>query len=281
MRNSANYLEIGFHHMASIQSLSSAVLDNAKKYSKYENLLHLVTFICAASSIFLTGNCLYVIALIAILSEFSAWLLSKATNNKKSLGQELIRLNIIQNSFGSDMSIDFAYLKSRVTSDEFTKASKFENSNYYATDKSAPEERLVDIIQESCFWSQHLYEACKQRAIRDSILLSVLILALIVIGLSVTSSDANYSIPRLALLFLMFFPLWNGIDDAISFASATSKLTSIDQQLENSRLTIPNLLALFAEYNVVTSNTPLIPQKVFESEQEKLNTLWCERVAKW
>ncbi|HAS3594602.1 TPA: hypothetical protein I6189_003444 [Vibrio cholerae] len=107
--------------MASIQSLSSAVLDNAKKYSKYESLLHLVTFICAASSIFLTGNWLYIIALLAMLSEFSAWLLSKATNNKKSLGQELIRLNIIQKSYGSDMSVDLAYLKSRVTRDEFKK----------------------------------------------------------------------------------------------------------------------------------------------------------------
>ncbi|MBL0434830.1 hypothetical protein JD501_20575 [Aeromonas hydrophila] len=266
--------------MASIQSLSSAVLDNAKKYSKYENLLHLVTFTCAAFSIFLTGNWLYIIALMAILSEFSAWLLSKETNNKKSLGQELIRLNIIKSSYGSDMSVDLAYLKSRVTSDEFKKARKFENDNYYATDESSPEERLVDIIQESCFWSQHLYQACKQKAIRNSILLAVLILSLIVTGLSVTYNDANYSAPRLALLFLMFFPLWNGIDKAISFGSAASKLTSIDQQLGTSKLATPNLLSLFAEYNVVTSNTPLIPQKVFDSEQEKLNTLWGERVAK-
>ncbi|HAS3594603.1 TPA: hypothetical protein I6189_003445 [Vibrio cholerae] len=138
----------------------------------------------------------------------------------------------------------------------------------------------MEIIQESCFWSQHLYQACKQRAVKNSILLAVLILALIVTGLSVTSSDANYSVPRLALLFLMFFPLWNGIDKAISFGNATSKLTSIDQQLGASKLAIPNLLSLFAEYNVVTSNTPLIPQKVFESEQEKLNTLWAERISK-
>ncbi|KJF93243.1 hypothetical protein [Photobacterium angustum] len=263
--------------MASIQSLSSAVLDNAKKYSKYESLLHLVTFICAASSIFLTGNWLYIIALVAMLSELSAWLLSKATNNKKSLGQELIRLNIIQKSYGSDMSVDLAYLKSRVTSDEFKKADKFENSNYYATDESSPKVRLVDIIQESCFWSQHLYQACKQRAVRNSILLAVLILALIVTGLSVTSSDANFSIPRLALLFLMSFPLWNYIDEAISFGCATSKLTSIDQRLGTSKLSVPNLLSLFSEYNVVTSNTPLIPQKVFESEQGQLNKLWDER----
>ncbi|PTP90347.1 hypothetical protein [Vibrio splendidus] len=266
--------------MASIQSLSSAVLDNAKKHSKFEIVLHLITFICAALSIFITGNWLYIMALTAMLTEFSAWIISKTTNNKKSLGQELIRLNIIKNAYGSDMSVDLAYLKSRVTSDEFKKASKFENNNYYATDEFAPEERLVAIIRESCFWSQHLYQASKQRAIRHSILLAVLIVALIITGLSLTPNDANYSVPRLALLFLMFFPLWTGIDKAISFGNATSKLTSIDQQLGAYKLATPNLLSLFAEYNVVTSNTPLIPQEVFDSEREKLNALWDERVAK-
>jgi hypothetical protein len=264
--------------MASIQSLSSAVLDNAKLYSKYEALLHFVTFVCAASSIFLAGNWLYVVAIIALLSEFSSWTLSKSTSSKKSLGQELIRLNIIQNSYGSDMSVDLVYLKSKVTQSEFKKAKDFENSNYYATDDSSPETRLVDIIQESCFWSQHLYQACKQRAIKNSILIAVVIIVLIIIGLSVITADENYTLPRLAILFLMFFPLWNGIDSSIHFGSATSKLTSIDQRLSSSKHRFPELLVLFSEYNVVTSNTPLIPQKVFEQEKDKLNTLWAERV---
>jgi hypothetical protein len=267
--------------MASIQSLSSAVLDNAKRYSKYESLLHLVTFVCAASSIFLAGNWLYIVAVIALLSEFSAWVLSKSTSSKKSLGQELIRLNIIQKSYGSDMLVDLAYLKSKVTQSEFEKAKDFENSDYYATDDFSPEVRLVDIIQESCFWSQHLYEACKQRAIKNSIIIFVVIIVLIITGLSVIVEDGNYTLPRLAILFLMFFPLWNGIDSSINFGSAASKLTRIDQRLSSSKLGFPELLALFAEYNVVTSNTPLIPQKVFEQEQDKLNTLWPERVGSY
>lgn len=266
--------------MASIQSLSSAVLNNAKQYSKYESFLHFITFTCAAVSIFLNGNWLYLVAVIALIAEFCSWLLSKSTSSKKSLGQELIRLNIIQNSYGSNMSVDLAYLKSKVTNSEFNKASSFENSDYYATDDLTPEVRLVEIIQESCFWSQHLYQACKQRAIANSILLSILIIVLIITGLSLISSDANFTLPRLALLFLMFFPLWNGIDKAISFGSATSKLTSIDQQLSASKCAFPDLLLLFAEYNVVTSKTPLIPQKVFENEQDKLNLLWAERIAK-
>ena len=176
------------------------------------------------------------------------------------------------------MSVDLAYLKSKVTQSEFKKANDFENSSYYATDDFSPEVRLVDMIQESCFWSQHLYQACKQRAIKNSILIAVVIVILIITGLSVITPDGNYTLPRLAILFLMFFPLWNGIDSSISFGNATSKLTSIDQRLSTSRRGFPELLALFTEYNVVTSNTPLIPQKVFEEEQDKLNTLWADRV---
>ena len=78
----------------------------------------------------------------------------------------------------------------------------------------------------------------------------------------------------------MFFPLWNSVENAISYGSGSAKLSSIDQQLNKGSYDLPNILALFADYNVVTSNTPLIPQSVYESEKEKLSELWAERCVK-
>jgi len=266
--------------MANLQSLSSAVLDNAKQCINYKNWLHFVTFICAISSIFMSGELLYVSAVIALLSEFVSWLLSLSVNNKKSLGQELIRLNILQSAFGSSMKVDVAYLKSKVSKNEYKKASEFDTEAYYATSDADSEKRLVDIIQESCFWSQHLYYACKKKSIAVSIFLGVVIVVLIVTGLAIIDTDNNYSLPRLSLLFLMFFPLWNSVENAISYGSGSAKLSSIDQQLNKGSYDLPNILALFADYNVVTSNTPLIPQSVYESEKEKLSELWAERCVK-
>lgn len=264
--------------MASLQSLSSAVLDSAKEKSKCKNALHILTFICAALSIFLNGCWLYILAVIALLSELSSWFLSLSIESKKSLGQEILRLNILKQAFGSNMAADIAYLKSKVNKKEYSKAEEFENQAYYATESEEAERRLVEIIQESCFWSQHLYQSCQARSTRISIFLSVLIIVLIITGLALIGTDSSYSIPRLSLLFLTFFPLWGSVENAVSFSSAAEKLRSIDQRLNNINYEQPSILLIFAEYNVVTSKTPLIPQKVYESEKDKLNNLWSERV---
>lgn len=264
--------------MASLQSLSSAVLDGAKTKSKYKNALHILTFICAALSIFNNGYWLYALAVAALLSELCSWLMSFSIESKKSLGQEILRLNILQRAFGSRMAVDIAYLKSKVDKRDYSEAKKFDIQTYYATENSEPEKRLVDIIQESCFWSQHLYQSCQSRAVIFSLFLAILIIILVITGLALIGSDSNYSIPRLSLLFLTFFPLWSSIENAVSFSSASNKLKSIDQRLNNIGYEQSSILSIFAEYNVVTSNTPLIPQKVYESEQHKLNDLWTERV---
>jgi len=273
-----DYLEKGTPLMASLQSLSSVVLDSAKTKSKYKNILHLVTFVCAALSIFLNSYWLYILAIIALLSELSSWFLSLSIEGKKSLGQEILRLNILQQAFGTNMVVDIAYLKSKVDKSEYSKAEKFENQAYYATKNTKPEKRLVEIIQESCFWSQHLYQSCQSRAIVFSITLVVIIIVLVITGLTLIGTDSNYSIPRLSVLFLTFVPLWSSIDSALSFSSASSKLKNIDQRLNNMDYEQSSILSIFAEYNVITSKTPLIPQKIYESEQAKLNSLWNERV---
>ena len=265
--------------MASIQSLSSAVLNTAKTKSLYINWLHVLTFLCASLSIFTSGTWLYVLAIVALISQLMSWLISITLKRKKSLGQELLRLNILQKSFGTEFAIDIAYLKSKVSKQEFQKAKEFETPNYYATEDENHEKRLIDILQESCFWSQHLYQSCQNSSIKASIILGVFIIIIVVTGLTIIETDTNYTIPRLSVLFLMFFPLWNLIENAISYGLANRKLTAIDQQLSNINYDTPSILSIFAEYNVVTSNTPLIPQRIYENEQEKLNELWCERSA--
>jgi hypothetical protein len=264
--------------MDSLQGLSSVVLDSAKTKSKYKSALHIVTFVCAALSIFSNGHWLYLLAVIAAVSEIISWVLSLSIESKKSLGQEILRLNILQQAFGSKMEVEVSYCKSKVDKRDYPKSERFDNQAYYATENPEPEKRLVDILQESCFWSQHLYQRCQKRAVTFSVVLLILILVLVNPGLTLIGSDSNYSVARLSLLFLMFSPLWSSISNALSFSSASNKMMSIDQRLRNIGYEQSSILFIFTEYNVVTSNTPLIPQKVYESEQSKLNELWDERV---
>ena len=264
--------------MDNLQSLSSAVLDSAKTKVTQKNALHFLTFTFVALSVVITGHWLYILAVAAFISEFFSWVVSWSADNKKSLGQELLRLNILQQAFGSRMSVDIAYLKSKITESEYLQAGQYKQDNYYATAQQNPEKRLVEILRESCFWSQHLYQKCSSSAVLTSAGLLLAIVILTVTGLTLVETDINYSIPRLSLLFLMFFPLWSSIDNAIKYSSAARKLAGIDQRIGNIGYEPAGILSIFSEYNIVTSGTPLIPQKVYDREQMKLNSLWNERV---
>jgi hypothetical protein len=263
--------------MASLQGLSSAVLDAAKRLLKYKAACHWVTFISAAISIFVTGVLLYILAFAALISELSSWFIAISAANKKSLGQELLRLNILKQAYREDMAIDTAYLKARVRIRELQAGDDFDNPEYYFTRDNSPQVRLVEILQESCFWSQHLYTTCRDRAIKASVGLAVVIGVVVVVGLSIAGPDPNYSAPRLAILFSTLVPLWTEIGKALSFGAGASKLALIDHRLDVSGQNQASLLAIFADYNVVTSNTPLIPQKIYENERDRLNALWAER----
>lgn len=263
--------------MASLQGLSSAVLATAKRLFKYKTACHWITFASAAASIFAAGVWLYALAFIALLSELISWFLSISAGNKKALGQELLRLNILKQAYRGEMAIDIAYLKARVSDADLVAGEEFDNPEYYSANDSDPTERLIDILQESCFWSQHLYGACGNQAIKASVGLAIVILLVIVIGLSVAEHDPNYSAPRLAILFLMLVPLWTEIGKSLSFGFASAKLTLIDHRLDSASQDSASMLAVFSDYNVVTSNAPLIPQKTYEKERDRLNALWSER----
>ncbi len=263
--------------MASLQSLSSAVLESSKRLIYYKSLVHFMTFAAASVSIVASGWNLYVLAIVALGSETICWFLGLSASNKKSLGQELLRLNILKQSFGSEMPIDTAYLKMKVSASEYKAASKFENPDYYSTKHENPKQRLLNILQESCFWSQHLYLACRDRSIKISVGVASSILLIIACSISLVELDDNYTAPRLAILFLTFLPLWDGISRAISFNLAASRLTIIDHRMESSISDEASVLAIFADYNVITSSTPLIPQGIYEKNSSKLNELWSER----
>lgn len=264
--------------MVNIQGLSSYVLDKSKSYSSYILYLHLITFTCAALSIFFSGYSLYILAAIAFLAEITCWVINNRVQHNKSLGQKLSRLNIITESYQKDMKLELAYLQSEINSSEFAQALEFQNDNYFSTKQVEPLECLKENLQESCFWSQHLYKAYFKKKIKNTIIIALSIAILLLFSLTILPNDPNYSIPRLALLLLICFPLKSGIDDAISLYNAANSLGVIDRKLNECTDDSSELLIIFSEYSVSTSHAPLIPEKLYKKERDGLTLLWSERM---
>ena len=268
-------------YMNNLQPLFGAILDDAKRDQKIQFWVHITTFIIAVSTIFLNGKGLYVACALMGISELSAWYVKFSSNVKKDLGQEILRTNMLKNAFGTQSHLSIAYLTSRIPKKAWSEAKKHENDEYYDNSNiHNGKENLVKILQESCFWSQHLYGICSKNSF---IKVAVFIATIFFLGISFSvfiDHDQAFSGPRIFILLVALLPLWNELDNAIICHFSSSKLRDVDQRLE--KLDIKNeaeIFALYADYNVVTAKAPLIPQKVYESEKDLLNRLWKDRAS--
>ncbi|MEO9495816.1 MAG: hypothetical protein ABJG42_15165 [Vibrio splendidus] len=265
--------------MINLQSLFGAILDSSKNLSKAQFYIHMVTFFVAISTIFLNGQYLLAACILVSCTELSALVVKFIANSKKELGQEILRANMLKVAFGRKSGFSIAYLNSRVPSSTWDLHEKYENPNYYSeVDNMESKKRLASVLQESCFWSQHLYGKCaSSRAKRIFVFLVVLFF----VGTSYSAympTDELFSAQRIFILMISLVPLWNEIEKVVGWSSASNKLKEVDLRIE--RLDVSDeseLLSIYADYNVVTAQVALIPQAIYDAEKSLLNNLWEQR----
>lgn len=268
--------------MNNLQPLFGAILDESKRFSTLKLWAHFVTLFVAVSSIYLDGKYLFLACLVISVSEIIAWFLKYFANSTKELGQEVLRANMLKEAFGNKSKLSIAYLTSKIPKSAFKESEKHLNEGYYVSSNiDKGKYRLSRILQESCFWSQHLYHKCAKIGLAKAV---VLLLVVFFVGVSYSvfmDNDELFSAPRIFILLVALVPLWDQIEDVITWFDSASRLKEIDQRME----TIDHdddseMFALYADYNVITSKASLIPQKIYEGEKNLLNTLWSERIEK-
>ena len=265
-----------------LQPLFGAILDQSKFASKAKFWINIVTFTIAVLSIFLSGKYLFSACIAIGLLELIAWWAKFISNSRKELGQEILRANMIKEAFGKQSQLSISYLTSRIPKSAWKKAGKHLNEKYYADNNiDKGKENLSKILQESCFWSQHLYSKCAKSGLIKAVIFAFIILFVAISYSVYIPNDQLFSAPRIFILLVVLVPLWDQIDDVITWFDSANRLKEVDHRLETVDYTNESdIFALYAEYNVVTSKAPLIPQKVYENEKDILNKLWEQRTEK-
>lgn len=265
--------------MINLQSLFGAILDSSKKWAKAQFFIHMATFFVAISTIFLNGEYLLTACIIVSCTELCALIVKFMANNKKELGQEILRANMLKVAFGKQSGFSIAYLNTRVSSSVWKIHEKYENEEYYSNvDNIESKERLASVLQESCFWSYHLYSRCaSSRTLR----IAIFFIVLFFVGVSYSAyipTDELFSAQRIFILMITLVPLWNEIEKILGWYSAANKLKEVDLRIEKLDVSDESeLLSIYADYNVVTAQAALIPQSVYDAEKKLLNSLWAQR----
>ena len=265
-----------------LQPLFGAILEQSKLLSKVKFWINIATFAIAISSIYIGGQYLFAACAAIGVTEIIAWWIKFVSNSRKELGQEILRANMIKEAFGDQSRLSISYLTSRIPKSAWKKTKKHLNQEYYAdNDTDKGKEKLSNVLQESCFWSQYLYSRCAYLGLIKAAVFALLILFVAISYSVYMVNDQIYSAPRIFILLIVVVPLWDQIEGIITWFISSSRLKDIDHRLESVDCTNESdIFALFADYNVVTSKAPLIPQKVYEDEKDVLNQLWQQRIQK-
>lgn len=215
----------------------------------------------------------------ALLTEAGAWLLRHWAQEHHALGEQARRMAMAINGFGeareSAQAID---LRAKTSLSLLEAATGLENPNYYASTASPGRRRLADLLDESSFWSKHLYRA----AAVESFWLSGLVVASLIFGLLLAAPfsalGAALVVSRATATLLTVLIAVDELGAAMGWMHAADAAACVNSQLE--RIDVdqePSLLILFADYSVIAATAGPIPQRVYEREKNRLNELWRKR----
>ena len=150
-----------------------------------------------------------------------------------------------------------------------------EDASYYASDATPGPARLRAAMQESAFWSRHLYGAAAKAAGLVSGILLVLVLVALLIVIGTNSANATVAVARIGVLFLSFLVFSDFATQALSWFEAAAKSNDVYLRLQAEDLEgVAAALAVFGDYSVATATTPPIPTVLYKQRHDHIEKAW-------
>ena len=265
--------------MASLLALSNAELEEAKRWFRYRNAANVVTLITGLAALFIPSPIAYLLALLALVFQAAAWWCRYEGASLQSMAEEARRRALLIDALGTvHEPLDTVDIRQKLSEGAESRAEEFENPNYYTTTKPIGPERFRDYLQESAFWSKHLYDAAAKRSFVLSAVLVIAVLLTALIALPLISGNAQLLVARTLVVALGFITAYDEFGRALAWRAAAVQAEAVDRRLENLDITSAEpALGVFGDYSVATATAPPIPTALYKKRQNRLNRGWEER----
>ena len=280
----------------SLPALAKAGSSVAQFYFKSRRLAHFGALGVALVTLFVPEFFAYGLAVVALLIEALAWWLRYKGEHYHRLSRELIRWARLENAFGKlrESALYITDLRHSFGGKLEQKAmqldQKFYNEDgYYTSDKSQGNVRFLENLQESAFWSKHLYAIAAQRTFglvglaSLAVIVIVFFIAPFIASVTPASSWELLLTPKLAMIFWALV-ISDELGSALAWQGAAAGSDEVDRHLDKIRASDqPSqeiLLAVLGNYSVATAAAPPIPTHIYESQRTHLNKLWDQRMGR-
>jgi hypothetical protein len=188
------------------------------------------------------------------------------------------RRALLINAFGSSAErLDVADLRKSFSNWACKKAAELDRSDYWA-ERGGALSGVLSNLQESAFWSKHLYKAAAKRMGLIAGVVVVCLFAIAVWGFLVFDGDTELAVARVLVVALSLLIGLDLIGQALAWSGAASEAEAVDRRLEHMDGTLEEpLLAVIGDYAIATSTAPPIPDHFYQRDKDKLDGLWAAR----
>ncbi len=264
-----------------ILGLHRAEFEKAKSNEQYAWVAQSIVSIAAIVSLFVKVELLiYFTTLIALASTIAKWGFSYQAKSQKSMAERARRLILLFEALGYKISKrEITDLQSCFSASE-TKGQQWENADYFSSSLAPGYAKLASHLQESAFYSKHLYSISAKRIWYYFAVISVASLIGLFVLPSIKDQTWSIAIARFISVILMFLIATDLLGRALGFSEASNSLSEIDYRIENvksSDFPEHDIILILEDYNAAVQGAPLIPTSIYLRNMEKLNLLWAER----
>ncbi len=264
--------------MAKVLQLSRASIENAKNLYRGRLVAHLVTLAIGGAGIFTPDSWALPLGLLALVSEAVAWILNYYGEESHTLGRKGLRRAILMDSFGtSDATLDIVNFKRMFGSSTTAKAEQMDLSRYYTSTLDKGIERFRENLQESAFWTAHLFKKAFVRSLLRFLFFFLVSFAIVLATAPYLTGQSVSMFFRVIVLFLSFVPASEELRNMLAWWAASHDAATVRDRLEGADLDAKEqLLMIFGDYVSAVESAAPIPTAVHKKDHERLNKLWEE-----
>jgi len=267
----------------SLPALAKAGSEIAQFYFNSRRFAYFGALFVALLMLLPIGFFVYGLAVIAMITEILAWWFRNKGEHYHSLSRELMRRAMLLNAFGkSDESLDVTDLLNSFGEEKLIQKASRLDEKFYAKPYFEGE-GLLGNLQESAFWSKHLFEIAAQRTIWLLVLISFAVIFVVFLVEPLVIYQDVSLIPKIIVVFLAFV-IADELSTAFAWREAAKRCEAVDRRVEKilAEVNEPSqeaILAIFSDYAVATAAAPPIPKRIYEEQWEHLEQSWKDRMA--
>jgi hypothetical protein len=265
--------------MADVLALARAEQENAKRFLRWRLGAHACTLVASIVALFVRDPVTYALAFAAVATESTAWVLRRHAQTLHERAERGRRMGVLDEALGEAANgLAAARMEGEFSSQARQGEARWHDPKYWASQgtRHAKGPALLRInLQESAFWSEHLYRGAGRLALARLILFTAVLIFVALTFLTLGGGSGGQTFARVAAVVLAVVVSMDELGIMLGYldASRVSKET-VDRLASIDMGDLRSALTVFVDYSVVTATAPPIPTGIYERQHDTIKALW-------